>query len=250
MAKRGRKQKGVSQELHAKVKTTDEAGNVTEETITAPKDEMDKTVEKIDKEFDKIDAELGEGEEKPTELPLDSEAKSTPAHIEIYTQRTAELEKQLVEADLDWAHKDADAKAAKKMHETLREASIDHLGKTPQPGLFDKEGVCRKCQIHEGEFDKFATDDLCQRCADKLGKEVEQGKNPDAMSKQAQEVLETCPECNGKGMVGETKCVNCEGTGQLPALPDVPEDEIVIHVVGGLPPEDIEPVEVEEAGVK
>lgn len=231
-----KKQKTVSQELHAVVRTQDEAGNVTEETLLS---EPQSSPQNETQSEPVAEAELGGGE-KPAEPTAEQCVPTIPPHVEIYNARTAELEKAVAMAAVDFAHKDAERKRVKKAFETLTAELSEHLTQTPQLGLLDnlKEGVCRKCQIHEGEFDKFATADLCQRCADKLGKEVGEGKTPDALSKQAQEALEACPECSGKGMVGGTECVNCEGTGQLPTLPDVPEDEPPADVDNDMPPED------------
>ena len=41
------------------------------------------------------------------------------------------------------------------------------------------------------------------------------GQDNDETSKQAQEVLETCPICEGKGMVDDAECIDCEGTGKV-----------------------------------
>jgi len=118
-------------------------------------------------------------------IDLDYEPEKQDYVIE-YENRTLALEKEVAMAAVGHAYKDAEAKAAKKEFENLRDELSRHLSAGPKPLPLSE-------LTPELDFD-----------------------GDGQQAKQAGEVLEKCPECGGLGHDGKgAECINCEGTGKI-----------------------------------
>ena len=126
--------------------------------------------------------------EEVTDMLDDADAMSDRAkNIEI-------LEKDVADAAVVMVRAQANAKAAKKEFDTLAERLSDFLNRDDEPSLFDQssddEKKCRKCECTEDAEHFFATDNLCQYCADNLGKEdTEEIDEPEEELPESEEVM-------------------------------------------------------------
>lgn len=201
-------------------------------------DGLSETPEPVNKENQGDEQLPAEPMEEKTEPSADEKA----AHIVEWERKRDSLREAVAEAAVKMTEAKADAKAATKIFDTLTEQLIDHLNTSPQPTLFDNVKKCRVCGETESLDVRFATDDLCQSCADKLGKETQQDK-------QAREVMALCPECMGTGFdkKNDRPCEACNGMGKVQQSADNevdPEDLDGIDQGDGT--EEVEPVESEE----
>jgi len=114
--------------------------------------------------------------EQTTDEIAETDEAEKPPHVIEHERRAAELEKLVALSAVEHAKRDAAAKAAKKQFESLRDTLSDHLMEEPTPTLFDNEDgqKCRECNGEPSDDKVFVDDDLCQVCADNLGKEQDE----------------------------------------------------------------------------
>jgi len=122
------------------------------------------------------ESELFEESEPETADGLDCDELKTESEPAITDREKniAVLEKDVAEAAVEMVRAQAKAKAVKKEFDALAERLSDFLNRDNEPSLFDgisERPVCRKCGCVEDGEHFFAADDLCQYCADNLGKE-------------------------------------------------------------------------------
>jgi hypothetical protein len=117
--------------------------------------------------------EVAEAEPVAGKLTSEADEGEKPDYVVEHEKKTAELEKLVALAAVAMIREAAKAKSAKKQFENLSEKFDEHLRSEPVPTLFDNvDRKCRECGGEPSDDKPFVADDLCQLCADKLGKDV------------------------------------------------------------------------------
>lgn len=108
-------------------------------------------------------------------LVAEIEENEKPDYVVEHEAITSQLEKAVAMAAVEHGRKKAAAKSAQRVFDNLLEQLTEHLASDPVPTLFDTAEVderqCRICENKPSDDKHFVADDLCQVCADNLGKD-------------------------------------------------------------------------------
>ena len=122
---------------------------------------------------------------------VDEEAEQMP-HVIKYEQRVAALREAMSSSAMGMAHTKKDAKVAKDTFESYTNQLCDLIDTgpvKPEPTLFGDATPkrCRECDCTEDDDHFFATDDLCQYCADNLDSLSDEEEESDEEAAEAAE---------------------------------------------------------------